>query len=199
MQRRFVQNFMKSSLICGSGDSLIGRSGVICVRRLCWSLSSERLLSSHTCSDHLLLGLDHPWLLVVLHLLLGLGARLLVVLHLLLGLGARLLVVLHLLLGLDHPWLLVVGHLLLGLGTGLGLGHLIVLLLLDLSGGIVLRGVGGHAKFALPSLLPDAANDGDDDSYDDQGADDREDPPEPDQVCHGFAIVINAAFDVIIA
>ena len=185
MQRRFVQNFMKSSLICGSGDSLIGRSGVICVRRLCWSLSSERLLSSHTCSDHLLLGLDHPWLLVVLHLLLGLGARLLVVLHLLLG--------------LDHPWLLVVGHLLLGLGTGLGLGHLIVLLLLDLSGGIVLRGVGGHAKFALPSLLPDAANDGDDDSYDDQGADDREDPPEPDQVCHGFAIVINAAFDVIIA
>ena len=78
-----------------------------------------------------------------------------------------LLVVLHLLLhGLDL-WLLLDGHLL-GLGgTRHGHGHLFVL--------------GSHAKFALPSPFLDAAIDGDDDGYDNEGAEDRDETPEPDQ------------------
>ena len=115
-----------------SGNRLIGHFGVVRVRRLCWSLSrGDKLLSSHICSGHLLLGLNHL-LLGLNHLLLGLGARLLVVLHLLLGLGARLLVVLHLLLGLGAR-LLIVLHLLLGLhlhGSGLRLRLLLASALL---------------------------------------------------------------------
>ena len=146
-----IKNLCSSSLICGS-DSIVRTSGVVCGGRLlCWDLSSERLLSRHAGSDHLL----------------GLGARLLVVLHLLL---AWLLVVLHL-----GAWLLVVCL----LCTGLGRRHLIVLLL-DLHGAIGLSGVGSHAKFALPSLLPDAADDGDDNCNDDEGDHNGNDPPKPD-------------------
>ena len=158
-----IKHLCSSSLICCSGDYLVKTSGFVCGGRLwCWDLSS------HAGSDHLL-GLG------VLYLLLGLGARLLIVLHLLL---AWLLVVLHL-----GAWLLVVGHLLrwlsTGLGTGLGRGHLIVLLR-DRHGAIGLSGVGSHAKFALPSLLPDAADYGDDNCNDDEGGHNGNDPPKPD-------------------
>ena len=154
-----IKHLCSSSLICCSGDYLVKTSGFVCGGRLwCWDLSS------HAGSDHLL-GLG------VLYLLLGLGARLLIVLHLLL---AWLLVVLHL-----GAWLLVVSLLCTGLGTGLGRGHLIVLLR-DRHGAIGLSGVGSHAKFALPSLLPDAADAGDDNCNDDEGGHNGNDPPKPD-------------------
>ena len=164
-----IKHLCSSSLICGSDDSLVRTSGVVCGGKLwCWDFSShagrDHLLSRHAGSGHLL-GLG------VLHLLLGLDARLLIVLHLLL---AWLLVVLHL-----GAWLLVVSLLCTGLGTGLGRGHLIVLLR-DRHGAIGLSGVGSHAKFALPSLLPDAADYGDDNCNDDEGGHNGNDPPKPD-------------------
>ena len=169
-----IKNLYSSSLICGS-DCIVRTSGVVFGGRLlCWDLSGERLLSRHAGSDHLLsrhAGSDHLLGLYVLHLLLGLDARLLIVLHLLL---AWLRVVLHL-----GAWLLVVSLLCTGLGTGLGRGHLIVLLR-DRHGAIGLSGVGSHAKFALPSLLPDAADAGDDNCNDDEGGHNGNDPPKPD-------------------